>query len=215
MLGNVFILGDSYSTFEGFLPDGYAAYYKKAGREETDVTSVKETWWYGVLSETKSTLVRNCSWSGTTICNTGYSGRDCSDNSFVARFDKLVEEGFFSENKIDTFFLFGGTNDSWAESPIGEIMYANRKKEDLFSVLPAFCYLVDKITRTLPDAKILCVLNSDLKPEIENGFGEVCGKYGVDVIKLCDIDKNSGHPTIKGMKQIKEQVIKHINSKMY
>ena len=110
MLGNVFILGDSYSTFEGFLPDSYAAYYKKAGRPETDVTSVKETWWYGVLSETKSTLVRNCSWSGTTICNTGYSGRDCSDNSFIARFDKLADEGFFSENKIDTFFLFGGTS---------------------------------------------------------------------------------------------------------
>ena len=210
MLGNVFILGDSYSTFEGYIPEGYAAYYKKAGREETDVTSVKETWWHGVLTETKSTLIRNCSYSGTTICNTGYNGRDCSDNSFISRFDKLATENYFSENKIDTFFLFGGTNDSWADSPIGETVYSGWSKEDLFSVLPAFCYLTCKIRNTLPDAKIFCVLNTELKQKIEDGFGGACGKYGIDVIKLCNIDKRNGHPTIKGMKQIKEQIMEYI-----
>ncbi|MBR6523433.1 MAG: hypothetical protein IKT39_02330 [Clostridia bacterium] len=214
MLGNVFILGDSYSTFEGFLPEGYAAYYKKAGRPETDVDKVNQTWWHGLLSQTGSVLIRNCSWSGTTICNTGYNGRDCTDNSFVARFDKLAGEGFFTENKIDTFFLFGGTNDSWADSPVGQTMYTGFEKEDLFSVLPAFCYLVDKISRTLPDAKVFCILNTELKQEIEEGICEVCEKYNIDVIKLCEIDKNSGHPTISGMKQIKQQVLQYIKSKM-
>ena len=194
MLGNVFILGDSYSTFEDYIPEGYAAYYKKAGREETDVTKVQETWWHGLLLETDSVLIRNCSYSGTTICNTGYDGRDCSDNSFVARFDKLADENFFCQNKIDTFFLFGGTNDSWADSPIGEIVRSGWNKEDLFFVLPAFCYLVDKITKTLPDAKFFCVLNTQLKPEIEEGFDKVCKEYGVDVIKLCDIDKKKRTP---------------------
>ena len=31
MLGNIFILGDSYSTFEGYIPDKYETYYKKEG----------------------------------------------------------------------------------------------------------------------------------------------------------------------------------------
>ena len=27
MLGNIFILGDSYSTFEGYVPEGYPCWY--------------------------------------------------------------------------------------------------------------------------------------------------------------------------------------------
>ena len=97
-IGNTFILGDSYSTFEDYIPEGYTAYYKKAGRAETDVISVNQTCWHMLLEETDSTLVRNCSYSGTTICHTGYNGTDCKNISFVARFDKLLAENFFAEN---------------------------------------------------------------------------------------------------------------------
>ena len=31
MLGNVFILGDSYSTFYKYIPEGYAHYYDDKG----------------------------------------------------------------------------------------------------------------------------------------------------------------------------------------
>ena len=31
MLKNVFILGDSYSTFEGYVPEGYISYYRPDG----------------------------------------------------------------------------------------------------------------------------------------------------------------------------------------
>ena len=149
-----------------------------------------------LLEQTESTLVRNCSYSGTTICHTGYNGTDCKDISFIARFDNLLAENFFSENKIDTFLLFGGTNDTWADSPIGELTWSDWKTEELYSVLPAFCYLIHKI-RTITD-----------------NFKIVCEKYGVDIVELNDIDKNSGHPTIKGMKQIKDQVLAHLSSQI-
>ncbi len=209
-IGSTFILGDSYSTFEGFIPKGYAAYYTNAEKEETDVSDVNQTWWHQLISETDGSLLRNCSYSGTTVCNTGYGGEDCSDKSFIARLDKLIAENYFKENKVDTFFLFGGTNDSWANSPIGELMYSGFKKEDLFSVLPAFCYLLDKIRKNLPDAKVFCILNTELNPVIEDGFKEACKKYSIDIVQLSDIDKRSGHPTILGMKQIKEQIIENI-----
>lgn len=209
-IGNTFILGDSYSTFEGFIPQGYAAYYTSTGRAETDVNQVSQTWWHQLLTETNSTLLKNCSYSGTTICNTGYDGRDCSDISFIARFDKLLDENYFNQNKVNTFFLFGGTNDSWANSPIGKPMYSDWKKEDLFYVLPAFCYLIHKISVNLPDTNVFCVLNTELKPVIQENFKGVCEKYSINVIQLDEIDKKCGHPTIKGMKQIKEQIIKYI-----
>lgn len=122
MLGNVFILGDSYSTFEGFIPEGYDIYYNTEGPNyirnnpdmklgDNDVNDVEQTWWYTIANE-NGTLLRNCSWSGTTICNTGYGGADFSEISFIARFEKLLKNGYFEENHVDTIFLFGGTNDS-------------------------------------------------------------------------------------------------------
>ncbi|MBO5060284.1 MAG: hypothetical protein J6C82_05155 [Clostridia bacterium] len=206
-IGNVFILGDSYSTFEGFIPNGYATYYTNAGREETDVSKVEQTWWHQLLEDTESTLLKNCSYSGTTICNTGYDGRDCTDISFIARFDKLIEENYFVENKVDTFFLFGGTNDSWADSPIGELMYSDWKKEDLFCVLPAFCYLLNQVNINLPNTKVICIVNTELKSEIAESFKLACKRYSIDFVQLNEIDKKCGHPTIKGMKQIKDQIL--------
>ncbi len=205
-LGNVFILGDSYSTFEGYIPEGYAAYYKKEPTHETDVTDVTNTWWYQLLDETDSKLLRNCSRSGTVICHTGYDGRDCRSDSFTARFNKLSDEGYFEQNKIDTFFLFGGTNDTWADSPLGETMDGGWTEEDLFKVRPAISYLVDKIVKTVEGARVYCIINTDLKPEITSCFKAVCSKHGVKCIELKNIDKISGHPTIKGMQQIKNQV---------
>lgn len=41
----VSILGDSISTYEGYNPAGYAAFYEKATREWNGLSSVYDTWW--------------------------------------------------------------------------------------------------------------------------------------------------------------------------
>ncbi len=224
MLGNIFILGDSYSTFEGYIPEGFASYYFKSGPHylvahpeeakpcERDVHTVEETWWY-TLAKENGKLVRNCSWSGTTICNTGYGGCDNSKISFIARLEKLLGDGFFVENKIDTLFLFGGTNDSWSNAPLGEAKDSDWTKEDLFCVFPAFSYLINVLKTRLPEVKVYCILNTWLKPEIAEYYTAVCEANQVDAIKLRDIDKICGHPTTLGMASIKEQVLDHISKK--
>ncbi len=205
-LGNVFILGDSYSTFRGYIPEEYPAYYGQTVHEATDIRTVDQTWWYQLLEETDSKLAGNCSWSGSVICNTGYNERYCPQDSFIGRFNKFVDDGFFENNKIDTFFLFGGTNDSWANSPLGKIKWADWSEEDLKNALPAIVYMVDIITKKVSNAKLYCILNDELKPEIADCFRQVCHKYNAQCIELEGIDKMSGHPSIKGMKQIKDQV---------
>ena len=121
MTNNTLIFGDSYSTFKGHIPDGYASWYsEKADPERTDVTSVCETWWYQVMQKANLTLVHNNSWSGSPICYTGYNNSDCSESSsFIYRLRELIENGFFNKNRIDTVFVFGGTNDYfWSDKPI-------------------------------------------------------------------------------------------------
>lgn len=211
-LNNVLIFGDSYSTFDGYIPKGYATYYSSLCREETDVRAVEDTWWYPLFKEPDSKLIQNNSWSGSTICYTGYNGGDCSEtSSFICRLKRLQDAGFFKENEINTVFVFGGTNDSWANSPIGELKYAEWEKADLFSVLPAFCFFISEIKSALPNADIVPIINTELKCEIEEGFKTACEHYGIKPVVLQSIDKRCGHPTIKGMEQIKNQIIDSLN----
>lgn len=205
-IGNVMILGDSYSTFEGCIPDGYTAYYTTAPGDNTDVCKAEQTWWHQVICNTRSNLLLNCSWSGTTVCHTGWGGVDIADHSFVGRFEELESDGYFERNKIDTFFIFGATNDSWADSPLGELMYDGQTKEDLYKVLPAICYLIKRAKQVLPETRVICILNTELKDEISDCFAKACEKYDAELLRLQNIDKCSGHPTIKGMAQIAEQV---------
>ena len=155
MPNNTIIFGDSYSTFQDYIPEGYAVYYTPAGRAETDVTQVEETWWHQVTTQAGLHLVQNNSWSGSTIGYTGYGNSDCShSSSFIFRLRQLKEQGFFQENEINTVFVFGGTNDSWSDAPLGVSMPENQSEADLFSVLPAISHFLTDLKETLPAASI-------------------------------------------------------------
>lgn len=210
MARNAMIFGDSYSTFRGYIPEGYAVYYHEAeGQENTDVRKVTETWWHQVVSETGLNLIQNNSWSGSTVCHTGYNNTDCSKtNSFIYRLRKLTEEGFFTENRIDTVFVFGGTNDSWADDPLGTLKFDDIQEADLFCVLPGISYFLQTLKNTLPQADIYCLINTELKPEIADGFLQVCQKTGITPVTFDYIDKNCGHPTVQGMADIKNGVLR-------
>lgn len=203
---NIMIFGDSYSTFAGYIPDGYAVYYSTEESEQTDVRRVEETWWHLLCTEHSLNLIRNDSWSGSTLGNTGYNG-DCSKtSSFIYRLEKLETEGFFREHEIDTVFIFGCTNDSWANAPLGEIQLNNFKADDLFSVCPAIGYFVARLKEILPKANILFLINTDLKPEIAEAVIAASEYNGTDYLNFTSIDKQCGHPTIQGMRDIKEQI---------
>lgn len=203
---NIVIFGDSYSTYDQYVPEGYAIWYSADYKPETDVFKVEDTWWHGLSTELSLNLVRNDSWSGSTICYTGYMG-DCSKtNSFIYRMEKLAEEGFFRDNEIDTVFVFGGTNDCWAGAPLGELKFDNIERNDLFAIRPAIAYMVGRLKELLPEANIIFLVNTELKPEIEETARLVSEHFGTAYLAFDHIEKMHNHPCIQGMKEIKEQV---------
>lgn len=211
-VGSLFILGDSYSTFEGWIPEGYECWYYKNGRAETDVNKVEQTWWHQLIEATGANLVKNESYSGTLISHSGYNKLDYFKKSFVTRLNKVIEQGLFAQNRIDTVFIFGGTNDTWAETPIGKPQYDNWTTEDLYASVPAFCYLLHRVKEVAPKARIITIFNSDLKESLVEGCKEACERYGAERIELQNIEKENGHPNVQGMKQIFEQVLEYINA---
>ena len=198
------ILGDSYSTYEGWLtPDINAIWYADAGskwhQKENDVQEVEQTWWHIVINQLNARLERNNSFSGSTICNTGYDKVDYSDRSFITRSPYLGEP--------DLIFVFGATNDSWSGAPVGEYMYGGWTKESLYSFRPAMSKLLADLKANYPTARIIFILNTELRGEINSSVLTICRHYDVPCLVLTDIDKQWGHPSQKGMKQIADQVL--------
>lgn len=202
------ILGDSYSTYYGWLPSGYSSWYKETGNSEpNDVSSVKDTWWWKLSNETKLSLLINSSFSGSTISNTGYSGADSTATSFVTRMKKDIGEQRNLSPKPNVIIIFGGTNDDWAGSPVGALKYSGWTDEDLKSVLPAFCYMLDYLKLWNPHARIINVVNTGISSPISTGMQTACTHYNVENLVLTNIGKEGGHPNKAGMNSIKDQII--------
>ena len=197
----VSILGDSYSTYEHYLePDtNYVWYFDGTPRTQTNVTSVTQTWWHQLIKAKGWRLLKNNSFSGSTICNTGYNRADVKHNSFIARMDNLG-------GAPDIIYIFGGTNDAWANSPIGEYKYENWTKQELYSFRPAMAYMLHYMTNRYLNTQIIFILNSELKNEVNESVREICKHYNVKLVELHDIDKKGGHPSIAGMKAIANQL---------
>ena len=199
---SVTIFGDSYSTFEGYLtPDTMETWYfdRHDDLRRTDVSSVRQTWWWQVIQRMGWKLEVNNSWSGATICNTGYDDADYTHRSFVTRLNSL--------GSPDIILLLGATNDSWCGAPIGEYKYADWRRADLYTFRPALAYLLSHLQDRYPTARLYYILNNDLKESINASVAQICQHYGVPLIRLSDIDKTSGHPNIRGMQQIADQVV--------
>ena len=190
----VSILGDSYSAFRGWIPEGNDTWYGP-GRDN-DVQNVENTWWYRLIEDNALELEMNNSFSGATICNTGHFGRDYTDRSFVSRSTSLGQNP-------DIIYVFGGTNDDWVEAPLGEEDGTN-----LFEVRPAVKTMLKNIKAAYPEAICLVIINTELKPDIENLLINASEAEGVPYVKLRNIDKQKGHPSINGMKAISRQVWK-------
>lgn len=200
---NILIFGDSYSTYEGYIPVGFNTFYPRL-----DVQRVEQTWWMRYIQKTNGRLIQNNSFGGSTICYTGYNGEDYSHtNSFIYRYRQLKEQGFFKKNKIDTILVFGGTNDSWANAPLGGMQFSSWEEKDLFQVFPAICHFAYCLKNDFPEAEIVFLINSELKEEVQNGIAEIARHYGVKFLRLQDIDKEAGHPTDKGMQSICKQLL--------
>lgn len=197
---SVSVLGDSYSTFENYVEpkSNEMWYFVHPNPDLTDVNDVKQTWWHQLIKEGGYRLEQNNSYSGSTICTTGYRGEDYTPRAFITRMDNL--------GCPDILLIFGATNDSWANSPIGEFVWSDWTEEQLKSFRPALTYMLSHIVDRYPNTELLYIINDGLKPEITSSIVEACDHYGVPYVQLKDIDKTAGHPNIHGMKQIKEQV---------
>ena len=203
------ILGDSFSTFEGYVtPDTNDVWYY----ERIGVTSVEQMWWYKMATEMEWILDKNNSFSGSLICNFwGFNaGLYYKPHSFINRMDNLGDP--------DVIFIQGGTNDVWNGAYHGEFVYSDWTEGDLEYYRPALAYMFDSMKRLYPKAKLyfmidmgLCDYDPVARTFVEDAL-KIAYHYNIDCIKLYDIHKSWSHPDAEGQEDIARQVLEVLES---
>ena len=201
---SISIIGDSYSTYEDFMTPATNElwYYAKNDTAKTDVSSVKQTWWWKLCNDNGYKLMVNNSYSGSTIGYHGYDNNNYAHRSFITRMNNI--------GRPDIILIFGATNDSWAGEAVGEYKWADWHEADFWTFRPACAYMLDYLTLHHPNVPIYFIINSELRTDITESILKICAHYGVEPIQLKSIDKKSGHPSVKGMEAIAKQVAQAI-----
>ena len=66
------IMGDSISTFEGCVPDGYTLFYNDERLERSDVLRPEDTWWSHAVRALGGTVLADSAWSGSMVEGAGF-----------------------------------------------------------------------------------------------------------------------------------------------
>lgn len=154
---NVSILGDSISTYQGYLAsdaagyDGapYAYWYPRG-----NVQSVEDTWWKKLINETGMVLLNNCAWSDSEVegnsqaTTTALAG--CSDR----RIADLAKNG----TTPDIVICYIGINDWGHDKQLGTFDENSAIPNEgvISNFADAYMIMVDKIQRTYPLARVFC-----------------------------------------------------------
>lgn len=211
--GTFSIIGDSYSSFKGYMANTNASTWYPASdnnmNDTNDVENVEQTWWYKFANTYGSRLIENNSWSGSTIAYDSYSDGldDGKETSFIQRMNLITTP--------QLILIYGGTNDSWVAGDtnrddfLGEYKYSDFSESDFIYFRPALAYLLDKLKHKHIGAKIIFMLNSSLN-NINESVHEICYHYEISVCEITDIALAHSHPTSEGMTTIAKQIMEFL-----
>lgn len=133
------ILGDSISTFQGWIPSNNVSFYPRSGN---NVTNVNDTWWKQLIDALGMRLEVNNSWSGSRV-----TGTDSS--SGVTRASLLG-------TNPDIIIVWMGINDFNNEVGIGTWDGTTALPTSRTTFREAYAIMLNTILSTYPTTKVYC-----------------------------------------------------------
>ena len=107
------ILGDSISTFEGYIPkaDGKNLAHRPRYPQADLLSDVESTWWMKLINTFGARLGVNDSWAGSTVSNfREINEKDFGPDAAMASLTRIRNLG--ANGAPDIILFFGGTNDA-------------------------------------------------------------------------------------------------------
>ncbi|MCH5261402.1 MAG: hypothetical protein J1F42_00650 [Lachnospiraceae bacterium] len=144
------ILGDSISTYDGWIMEGAAIFYPFYG----DLTDVSQTWWMRLLDDTGMELCANDSSSGSTCVGDSLDVGDFRYGCSSYRLSFLTGK----QGKMpDVIIIYMGTNDLLKDIPIGDNDGTQLVEEGIVeNFSDAYCLILDKLASEYPASEIYC-----------------------------------------------------------
>ena len=231
---NVGFLGDSITTFEGYIPEGYAPFYPSGDEEDTAVDEVEKTWWAQVIMGGLG-QAGNSSYSG---CYTlPYEGEDADTTGYSdGRLEMLkTAEG----TNPDIIVIYLGTNDcNAAVVDGGRFTLTKDEKQQNGSEMSfeeAYEKMLQKVEAAYPSAYVFCCTmpyqdwgmggsrNSDGMGHTNDEYNEVIKsaamKYQCSIVdfaslwgegELQEMTLDGVHPNKNGMEKMSEATLNAI-----
>lgn len=170
------ILGDSISTYSGYIPSGNATYYPHG-----TIQDVADTWWHKLISGLGMTLNVNNSWSGSRVTTTdGDSSAGC-----MTRCQSLG-------TAPDVIIVWMGINDFNNEVAIGTYDGRSSIPSTTTTFREAYGIMLNKVLTAYPSAEVWvatlpqCERNGSTEfPEI-NGNGVALDVFNKAIRELAD-----------------------------
>jgi len=146
---NIAIVGDSISTYSGYIPSGYVPYYPSQG---AGVTNVDQCYWK-IVCDRLGLNFNNCSWSGSNVSGNSLA-TDGNPGCSTKRVTDLSRDGFAP----DIIWIYMGINDWRNLVPIGNWTQDSEIPEDgqIDNFSTAYALLLWKCMSMYPNAKIYC-----------------------------------------------------------
>ena len=142
------VVGDSISTLNGYIPDGYALCYTEEIMKNAGIEDMTDTWWGQVISRLGGKLLKNNSWSGSTV---SYHA-EFTPGSF-AHLDERMSLLGDGDVKPDVIMIYMGVND-WAS---GTPIETADGMEERQSFCGAYRIMLDLIKKHYPNAEVWCI----------------------------------------------------------
>ncbi|MBR4078200.1 MAG: hypothetical protein IKK17_06310, partial [Oscillospiraceae bacterium] len=222
------VLGDSISTFAGYIPvaDGFNLEHLSRYPQDDLLTDVNETWWMQTITALDCKLGINDSWRGATVSGahavtTGSTGENAAMHN-LTRIQNLGSNG-----TPDIILFYGGTNDLAHVSKVGTFdatsapTVADHTTKKWDNLADGYVHTLLRLKHYYPNAQIVCLLPTYTTSYYSNAklaqgnavLASVCKHYGVPYVDLRDCgitteDLPDGiHPNAQGMDYITEAVI--------
>lgn len=148
------ILGDSISTFDGYIPTDYNIFYPGYG----DISTVEKTWWWQVMNATGMELNANASSSNTTITGDSLDTTGSAPGCSTKRMIDLTpgDDG----PAPDILIVFMGTNDFLRSVELGTFTEPSQQDEGVVNnFCDAYELMIQKLNALYPNAEIyFCTL---------------------------------------------------------
>ena len=227
----VSVIGDSISTFRGYIPYGYSTYYPRA---DGSFLKVEDMYWHRLIYNymTNARLERNISYSGSLVTNCNDDRVNSSQTYYAKRF--ILQNGV---GDADIVIIHGGTNDTTKKVDLATGILCTSETGPSESVIASYLATADKaktraeiealndetyceayiklvrlVQERNPQVKIVCVIGDHVRGGIQASVHAIAKHYGAKVVDLyalrgygntVDIPKvASSHPTPEGMEFI-------------